>query len=321
LSDIIVGKNWVDFGGGSSIVDEDDIMFEQIMPCECASVRIARLIRVTIRSLDDIRLTVREAGEVLSKSVKNLLVSLSDSSSLHGSAQISENASDALAAATSIPYLIKTGLNQSCVEAANFSISCLVGIVDVCRPKLIEPFIPSLIGALLMALSGIEPALLNNLQARAAGETLESEREVEQLRLRLADKSLLSSVITKVLNMVPQLDLESQRLVVFHLDKALRIAHGLTTRNAVTDAIISVATKCPDAFIMNASTSRLLNAIYSAIYQEKKDTLMRGKFSYAIGFIANLAPSKTVRSLALKACDSYLENFDSKCFCCRTNCT
>jgi len=312
LSDVIIGKNWVDFGGGNSIIDDDEIILEQSLACKCASTRITRLIRVTIRSLDDIRVNVREAGESLSKSLKNLLINLCDSSSAHGSGQNNESQSDELATATCIPYLIKKGLNHSCIEATIFSVSCLVGIVDVCRPKLIEPFIPALIESLLMALSGIEPGLLNHLQARAAGGSIESEREVEHLRLKLADNSSLSSVISKVLNMVPELDVELQRLVIFHLDKSLRSAVGLTTRSAVTDAIISIATKCPDAFIMNPSTSRLLNAIYSAINQEKKDTLMRGKFSYAIGFIANLAPTKTVRSIAVKACDSYLENSDSE---------
>ena len=311
LSDVIVGRNWLDFGGGGHIADEDDIMFEQQnMPCESASTRIARLIRVTLRSLDDIRLAVREAGESLSTSVKSLVISLCDSSSSHSAS--SENSPDVLAAATCLPYLIKVGLNQSCVEAANFATSCLIGIVDVCQPKLMQPFIPSLLASLLTALSEVEPALLNHLQARASGDTPETEREVEQLRLRLADRSSLASAITKVLNMVPHLDLESQRLAVFHLEKCLRTAHGLTTRSAVTDAVNALATLCPDAFIMNASTSRLLHGLYLAMDQEKKDTLMRGKFAYTLGHVANLAPPKAVRAIALKACDSYLGNSDSK---------
>ena len=77
LSDVIIGKNWVDFGGGNSIIDDDEVILEQSLACKCASTRITRLIRVTIRSLDDIRVNVREAGESLSKSLKNLLISQS----------------------------------------------------------------------------------------------------------------------------------------------------------------------------------------------------------------------------------------------------
>lgn len=57
--------------------------------------------------------------------------------------------------------------------------SCLIGIIDVSRAQLIQPVLPELIGSLLMALSGVEPALFNQLQVRASGSTAEAESEME----------------------------------------------------------------------------------------------------------------------------------------------
>jgi proteasome component ECM29 len=314
LADIIVGRSWSDFGGGNGYFDEDDLLFEQAASSGNASSRLIRLINVTLRSLDDVRLAVREAGESLSLNVKNVIVNLCKRSGEHVDLnKDSEVSPDASATATFLPYLIKVGLNQSCAEAIQFSIVCLIEIIDTGSPIQIHSYIPSLIGSLLMSLSGLEPALLSHLQARAAGDAPGTERDVEQLRLRLADRSSLTSAITKVLNMVPALDLESQRLVVFQLDQALRSSHGLTTRNSVIDAIVSLCCKCPNAFDANPSTTRLLNALFAAIDHERKDTLMRGKFAYALGFVANLASAKTVRFLALKVCNSYLNNSDSTC--------
>lgn len=88
---------------------------------------------------------------------------------------------------------MKYGLNQPCSEATGICISCLLGIVDVAKPATLQPVLAELIGSLLMAMSGLEPAALNYLQVRAAGNDTNSQGtgqdrydRLERLRINLA---------------------------------------------------------------------------------------------------------------------------------------
>jgi proteasome component ECM29 len=73
------------------------------------------------------------------------------------------------AATVSMGWLVKYGLNQPCAEATGIYVSTLLGIVDIAAPSILQPVLGELIGLLLMALSGLDPAALNYLQVRASG--------------------------------------------------------------------------------------------------------------------------------------------------------
>lgn len=140
------------------------------------------------------------------------------------------------------------------------------------------------------------------------------------MRLRISDKSAVSTAITKCLEMVGKLDIEAQKEVLYHVDNALRCAAGLTSRVAVADAISSLCALCPGAFSTQGSCTnaciRLLNSLYFAVEQEKKDSLLKGKLSFAFGNVAHLAGGKAVRSLALKSCQSYFAGFNGEYILC-----
>jgi len=170
LSEIIVGRDWSELGGGYQAEEDDGTLNKG---SQNASTRLLRLYKLTVRSLDDVRLTVRESGEALARSVRGLSLRLctpfasktKDIISLQ-LIQTKSNfdTSSSTAAATILPWLVKYGLNQPCAEATGFSISCLLGIVEVSKPSTLQDVLPELIGALLMAMSGLEPAALNYLQ-------------------------------------------------------------------------------------------------------------------------------------------------------------
>lgn len=106
LSDIIIGRTWADFGGGTGL-NEENILNN---PQDNAATRILQLIRATVRSLDDIRLPVREAGASLATTLKGLLVRLCDSSRKCAPIGVRETAEITAATITCLPYLIKVAL-------------------------------------------------------------------------------------------------------------------------------------------------------------------------------------------------------------------
>lgn len=218
----------------------------------------------------------------------------------------------AAAAATSLRWLVKHGLNQSCAEATGVSVSCLVGVIEVVNPSILQPLIPDLLRSLLLAMSSLEPAALNYLQVRASGQGTgadSSYETIERIRLQVAQTGPLATAVTKLLDMVPQVDLEAQRAVIPQLNSALRQSAGFTTRAAVADACAALCNSCPNAFKFSGSNSTnpavgLLRGFFHGAERES-GAGARSKMAHAFGSLASLCPGSSVRSLALRACDNY----------------
>jgi len=320
LAEVIVGRSWIDLGGGASVLEDDEVMLKTSSSATKAAVRLLRLWRVSVRAVDDIRLPVRESGETLARSVRSLTVRLCDPKAALSSVDFviapdieRRNAEEAAkaAAATSLRWLIQNGLDQPCAEVVGVCISCLIGIVEVVQPETLEQVLPELIGSLLMAISGLEPAAINYLQVRAAGNSSsESYDRLEQARLQVMQSGPITKALTKCLDMIPHVELKTQQAVVPQLDSALRGGAGFATRAATADSVSSLCHSCPSTFNKFSGTSstnptvRLLRALYFASERER-GVGAKDKMSYALGNLASLSPGQSVRSLVLKACNRY----------------
>lgn len=309
LAEIIVGRTWNDLGGGPMLTLDDTVGMKQ----QTAASRLLRLFRVTVRSLDDVRLTVRESGESLSRSLKSLTIRLCDSTTSKNDDAlmfVPENEQSSLsAAATILPWLVEKGLNSPCQEAIGFSVACLLGIVEVSKPKTLEPVLPELISSLLMAMSGLEPAALNYLQTRAAAQDANRFEQLERIRLQMAQVGPIAGALAKCLDMVKSMQESRQSSVIPHIDSALRCGAGFATRAAAADAVSTLCTQCPSAFRFSGAsmanpTVRLLRALYFASERER-GAGARDKMIHAFGNLAALAPGSSVRSIAFRLCQRY----------------
>ena len=323
LSETIVGRYWQELGGGTQVLHDEDILDSSNTG---AGARMLRLWRVAMRALDDVRGNVREVGEKFCRTLKSLTIRLCDPSAVPNGVmatktEIAKHEREAsYAAATALRYLLKHGLNQSCAEAVGCCVSCITGIVDVANPKILEALIPDLLRSLLIAISGLEPAALSYLQVRAAGQDGNSASydRLERLRLQLANTGPLATAVSKCLDILPGVDLETQKLVIPKLDEALRSSAGFASRAATADACSMLVGSCPSAFKFGGSSTtnpsvRLLRALYYASERETGEEARR-KMAHAFGNLASVCPPKSVRSIALRAAGSYNKhfgNFDS----------
>lgn len=316
LADMIVGRSWDDLGGGDAEDDEGEIVSKG------AAIRLLRLWKCTVRALDDVRSPVRECGETLGRAVRALTIRLCDPLATNITAEEEAYMSNAererhkrqnevnaeKAATVSLGWLVKDGLNQPCAEATGIAISCLLGIVDVAKPSTLQPVLDSLVGTLLMAMSGLEPAALNYLQVRAAGNVAghgnsnDSYDRLEAARVRLAQSGPIYEALNKCISMIRHIDLDAQKKIVPELDGALRRGAGFATRAATADAVTSLCSTCPNAFKFPGlsttnPTVRLLRALYYASEKERGAS-SKDKMTHALGSLAELAPGKAVRALA-----------------------
>ncbi|CAB9497586.1 associated protein ECM29 homolog [Seminavis robusta] len=318
LAEILVGRSWDDLGSGKAVINDDDIHASTSRLT--AGIRILRLFRVAMRALDDVRGNVREAGETLARTMRGLSIRLCtrtlkeapDGTRLGKQAIESHERNASAASATVLRWLIKHGLNQKCAEATGICLSCLVEIIDVVQPKILQPLIPDLLLSLLLSMSSLEPSALNYLQVRSGSHDANSAlsyENLERVRLRLAQSGPLAAAVTKLLGMLPSVSIETQKQVVPQLDAALRQSVGFASRAATADAVASLTQSCPNAFNfsgagnMNPSV-RLLRALYFASERERGQGA-RDKMIHSLGNLAALCPGSSVRVLAKKLCDKY----------------
>ncbi|KAL3932414.1 MAG: hypothetical protein SGBAC_010862, partial [Bacillariaceae sp.] len=314
LAKVLVGRSWTELGGGPAVLDDDDILSNATT--KTAGIRLLKLWNIAMRSLDDVRATVRENGEVLARGLRSLTVRLCDPKAIDDATNAVDTKShardSAAAAATSLRWLIKHGLNQPCAEAAGVAMSCLVGVISVVNHSILQPLVPDLLRSLLLAMSSLEPAALNYFQVRAAGQGTGAESsygEIERLRLQVSQTGPLAEGVMKLLEMVPHLDMNVQQEVIPQLNNALRQSSGFTTRAAVADACTTLCNSCPRAFKFTGSNSAnpsvgLLHGFFHGAEREA-GTNSRNKMVHAFGSLAALCPGSSVRSLALRACNNY----------------
>jgi len=319
LAEVIVGRSWVDLGGGDAVLEDDEVTMKTSGSKIKAAVRLLRLWRVSMRAIDDIRLAVRENGEVLARSVRGLTIRLCDPVAVLPSINfvtasredLSKVEAARAASSTSLRWLVKVGLNQQNPEMVGVCISCLIGIVEVVRPETLELVLPELIGSLLRSMSGLESAEINYLQVRAAGRSSsESYDRLEQARLQVMQSGPISKALNKCLEMIPHVESTTQQAVVPQLDSSLRGGTGFATRAATADCVSSLCNSCPSifsgfpGFSSTNPTVRLLRALYYASEREQ-GVGAKDKMSHALGALASLSPGQSVRSLVLKACNRY----------------
>ena len=317
LAQVLIGRSWRDLGGGPAVLFDDEVFIKSSTEATTGGVRLLRIWRVAMRALDDVRENVREAGESLGRGVRSLTLRLVDPKALSGDDPSSPDDSwthekDAsAAAATALRWLIKHGLKQQCAEAAGVCISCLIGIVDVANPTILQPLVPDLLRSLLLSMSSLEPAAFNYLSVRAAGRERGSDTydSLERLRIQVVQSGPMAAAVSKILDMVPHMDLTIQKSVVPELDSAIRLSSGLTTRTAAADCVSTLCATCPDAFRNSGLSSAnpsvsLLRALYWASERERGQAA-RDKYAHACGNLAALCPGSSVRSLALKVSEKY----------------
>jgi proteasome component ECM29 len=312
LAQVIVGRSWIDLGGGEAVLDEnyDLVISKTASEGTVAGVRLLRLWRCCLRALDDVRVTVRESGEALGRSVRSLTIRLCNpKQELDEDCELDATDLDkaaTAAAATALRFLLKSGLKQQCPEAAGICISTLIGIIDIgAKPAIFEALLADVIYALLVALSNLEPAALSYLSVRQEAGSAEFE-DLAKLRLTAAQNSPLAMAVRKCIDMVPLLTTSRyQDAVVGSIESAIRKSTGIATRSACADCIITLCHTMPDMFRLNASANSLLRCFFEGIFKERGGKAAQNKMNAAFGPLASLCSSAEVRRISLACVERY----------------
>lgn len=312
LGQIIVGRSWQDLGGGPAVLDEnyDLVLSKTSSDSTLGGIRLLRLWRAATRALDDVRITVRESGESLARSVRSFTINLCSpnwepSDGCQQDYQAKEK--DAISAsATCLSWLLRDGLKQQSPEASGICVSALIGIIDVAKPSILEALLSDVIFALLMALSNLEPAAFSYLAVREERGSADYEN-LARIRIQASQSSPLAVAIRKCIAMIPKTSKKNQEAVVPAIESAIRKSAGMATRTTAAECVITLCHSCPEMFRFNLSSSSLLRCFFEGVFQERSGKAVQDKMVSAFGSLAALCTGSTVRSLASLATERYTQ--------------
>lgn len=209
----------------------------------------------TFRAMDDIKETVRTAGDSLCRAVSSLTIRLCDIS-LTSTSDANETMNIVL------PYLLSEGILSKVPSVQKAAISLVMKLAKGAGPAL-RPHMPELVSCMLECLSSLEDQRLNYVEMHAGNVGIKTDK-LESLRIAVAKDSPMWETLDICIKIV---DKNSLDLLVPRLAQMVRSAVGLNTRVGVASFITLLVQKV--MVDIKPFTPILLKLLYSAVLEEK----------------------------------------------------
>jgi proteasome component ECM29 len=232
----------------------------------------------TFRAMDDIKETVRNAGDSLCRAVSLLTVRLCDVS-LTTSSDANETMNIVL------PYLLSEGILSKVSSVQKASISLVMKLAKGAGPAL-KPHLSELVSCMLECLSSLEDQRLNYVEMHAGNAGIQTEK-LESLRIAVAKDSPMWETLDICLKVV---DKESLDLLVPRLAQMVKSAVGLNTRVGVASFITLLVQKV--MVEIKPYAAALLRLLYSAVLEEKSSAAKRAFASSCAAVLKYASPSQ-----------------------------
>ncbi|CAD6258432.1 unnamed protein product [Miscanthus lutarioriparius] len=209
----------------------------------------------TFRAMDDIKETVRTAGDSLCRAVSSLTIRLCDIS-LTSTSDANETMNIVL------PYLLSEGILSKVPSVQKAAISLVMKLAKGAGPAL-RPHLPELVSCMLECLSSLEDQRLNYVEMHAGNVGIRTDK-LESLRIAVAKDSPMWETLDICIKIV---DKNSLDLLVPRLAQMVRSAVGLNTRVGVASFITLLVQRV--MVDIKPFTTILLKLLYSAVLEER----------------------------------------------------
>ncbi|XP_078435505.1 ARM repeat superfamily protein isoform X2 [Wolffia australiana] len=216
---------------------------------------------VAFRAMDDIKETVRNAGDSLCRSVSSLTARLCDAS-LTTTSDASKTIDIVL------PFLLADGIFSKVSTIQKTSVTMVMKLSKGAGIAL-RPHLTELVCCMLESLSGLEDQRLNYVELHAENVGIKLEK-LETLRISVARDSPMWETLDLCLKII---DTKSLEILVPRLIQLIRSGVGLNTRVGVANFITSLLQKANSEFM--PFTSALLKPLFNAVLEEKGSAAKR----------------------------------------------
>ncbi|XP_061192483.1 proteasome adapter and scaffold protein ECM29-like [Saccostrea echinata] len=251
--------------------------------------QLPELWETCLRVRDDIKETVRNAADLACRSLSRASIKICDVN--YG--KMGEKATSLV-----LPCLLKVSTHSPVPEVRAIGLSTLLKISKNAGP-LLKPHIAVLVTALLEAVSGLEPQVMNYFSLRIAG----SEEAQERLDSARIAASKMSPMMETVNYCVQYVDSDVLVELVPRLTDLIKSGIGIGTKAGCSSLVVSLVHHCPLDLAPHAG--KLMSAFLSGL--SDRNASIRKSYSSALGQLVKVAKDSSVEKLISRLRTWYLE--------------
>ncbi|XP_010521564.1 PREDICTED: proteasome-associated protein ECM29 homolog isoform X1 [Tarenaya hassleriana] len=242
---------------------------------------LKRLWIAAFRAMDDIKETVRNAGDKLCRAVTSLTIRLCD-------VTLTDLSDAKEAMGIVLPFLLSEGILSKVDSVRKASIGVVMKLAKGAGIAL-RPHLSDLVCCMLESLSSLEDQGLNYVELHAANIGIETEK-LENLRISISKGSPMWETLDLCINIVNR---ESLDQLIPRLSQLVRAGVGLNTRVGVASFISLLVQKV--GIEIKPFTGMLLRLLFPVAKEEKSAAAKRA-FASACGLVLKYSsPSQAER--------------------------
>ncbi|CAI9736898.1 adapter and scaffold ECM29-like [Octopus vulgaris] len=256
--------------------------------------KLPLLWEVCLQVRDDIKESVRTAAHQACKTLSRESIKNCD---LNNS-KIGEQAISLV-----LPCLLKNCLQSRVEEVQTIGLRTILKISKNAG-KLIKPHIPVLTIALLEAVSGLEPQVMNYLAVKAEAGSQGTQEKLDMARIAA---SKMSPMMETVNSCVQYVDASVLPELIPRLIELIKSGIGVGTKAGCASFITSLATHCPHDLTPYAG--KLMNSMLTGL--SDRNVSVRKSYASAVGYLVKVAKDSSTEKLMLKLKTWYMEKDES----------
>lgn len=267
----------------------------QTQPLDQYDKHLEEIWKMTFRSMDDIKESVRKEGSSLAKSLaRNLIRSADEATGTMKTDKATKIMNDL------IPFLLgHKGLLSDAEDVRNFALETILKLCNL-GGKSVKQHVPGLISTFIELMSSLEPEIVNYLVLNADKFNLDSN-EVDAKRIQSLGVSPIMDAIEKALRLV---DAETMPMVVQRLQASIKKSIGLPSKVCGAKVVVILITK--HYAEVKPHGDKLL-AICRNQLKDRNQTVS-SSFAAAAGYCCKIASTQTIVEYALYLRSLYFES-------------
>ncbi|KAL8893439.1 MAG: hypothetical protein Q9192_005256 [Flavoplaca navasiana] len=259
---------------------------------------IGEIWTLTFKVCDDIKDSVRTAAMALARVLVGVLtrgLEAGDSSTQSAGAMLEHV----------LPFLLSpSGLESPAQDVQSFSLSAILQIIKKSDRGVLRPFVPNLVGRLVLLLSSLEPEGIEYIRLRAEQYGVTGQ-QIDDARLSGVRGSPMLEAIERCLDFLDEVSMQKLRKP---LEDAITTGLGLPTRVGGSRVLVSLSTR--HNFIFKPHANHFLRLARKQVL-DRNETIS-ASYSAACGYLARLASDEGILEVVGYCRKLYLDSDDER---------
>lgn len=262
--------------------------------------KLPTLWEICLQVRDDIKESVRTAADQTCKHLSRLSIKVCDVNN----GKVGEKAFSLV-----LPCLLKHSLQSQVQEVRAIGLSTILKMTKNAG-KLIKPHIPLLVIALLEAVSGLEPQVMNYLAVRAGAGSQATQEKLDLARIAASKSSPMMETVNFCVQYVDSSILPE---LVPRIIELVKGGIGVGTKAGCASFITLLVTQCPHDLAPHAG--KLMSAMLTGL--SDRNLAVRKAYASALGHLVKVATDSSTEKLMIKLKTWYMEKDEAAQIACR----